>query len=156
MRTQRLVSSGGVIFRQSDEQFEVALIYTGRNWGLPKGLIEEAETAEDAALREVREETGLEGEMVKKIGKISYSFTRRKRYSKTVHFYLLKYVGGSMQDHDYEVAKVRWFPISRAIQTVTYSSEREILKKARNILRGETNSGKPLVGNAPSHRTSKS
>jgi len=151
LRTQRLVSSGGVIFRQSDGQYEVALIYTGRNWGLPKGLIEKAETAEETALREVREETGLEGEMVKKIGKISYSFTRRKRYSKTVHFYLLKYVGGSLQDHDYEVAKVKWFPISKAIQTVTYTSEREILKKARNILGGETNSRKPPVGNAPAH-----
>ncbi len=143
MRTQRLVSSGGVIFRQSEGQFEVALIYTGRNWGLPKGLIETAETAEETALREVREETGLEGEMVKKIGKISYSFTRRKRYSKTVHFYLLKYVGGSMQNHDYEVSKVKWFPISKAIQTVTYPSEREILKKAGKILKGETISEKP-------------
>jgi len=135
LKTQQLVSSGGVIFRIVNGQFEVALILTGKRWALPKGLIEKGETAEETALREVREETGLDGETLKKIGKIGYSFTREKRYSKTVHFYLLKYTGGSVQNHDYEVDKVKWFPISEAIQVLTYSSEKKMLEKADELLK---------------------
>jgi 8-oxo-dGTP pyrophosphatase MutT (NUDIX family) len=137
--TQRVVSSGGVVFRVVNGQFEVALISRGRVWCLPKGLIEQGETAEETALREVREETGLEGEIVEKIGEINYSFFRGKRYFKTVHFFLLKYVGGSVSNHDFEADRVKWFPISEAFQNLTYVNERKMLKKAEEMLRRESN-----------------
>lgn len=137
MRSQQVVSSGGVIFRTVKGEFEVALISKGRLWCLPKGLIEAGETAEKTALREVREETGLEGEVLKKIGKIHYDFIKEKHFYKTVHFYLLKYITGSTDDHDFEVDTVKWFPISEGLRILTYPNEKRILKKANAMLRQE-------------------
>ena len=139
LKTQRVVSSGGVIFRTVNGQFEVALISRGKVWCLPKGLIEQGETTEETALREVKEETGLEGEIFKKIGEISYNFFRGKRYLKKVHFYLLKHIGGSVSNHDFEADRVKWFPISEAFQVLTYVNERRILRKAEEMLKRETN-----------------
>jgi len=136
--TRRVVSAGGVIFRVVNDEFEVALISRRRVWCLPKGLIEKGETAEETALREVREETGLEGEIVEKIGKINYNFFRGKRYSKTVHFFLLKCVGGSIRNHDFEADKVEWFPTSRVLRILTYVNERKIFEKAEEILKRES------------------
>ena len=137
MRSQRIVSSGGVIFRTTNGTFEVALISRGKLWCLPKGLIEAGETAEETALREIREETGLTGEILKKIGKIHYDFIKEKHFFKTVHFYLLKFIEGSIDDHDYEVDTVKWFPISDGFQILTYPNEKRILEKANKILRQE-------------------
>jgi len=139
LKSQRVISSGGVIFRTVNSQFEVALISRGKVWCLPKGLIEMGETAEETALREVREETGLEGEIVKRIGEISYVFFKRKRYFKMVHFYLIRHIGGSISNHDFEADRVKWFPISEAFKILTYPNERKILKKAEKILKTESN-----------------
>lgn len=136
---QRVVSSGGVIFRVVNGQFDVALISRRRVWCLPKGLIEKGETAEKTALREVREETGLEGEIVEKIGEISYSFFRGKRILKIVHFFLLKFVGGSVRDHDSEADRVKWFHTSQALRVLTYVNERNILRKAEEMLKKDSN-----------------
>ena len=135
MEARRVVSAGGVICRAVDGRFEVALISRGSVWCLPKGLVEQAETSEEAALREVREETGLEGKLVGKIGEISYSFVRSVSYLKTVHFYLMMLVGGSMNDHDSEVDRVQWFPMSEAFQVLAYPNERRILGKAEDMLK---------------------
>lgn len=137
MKSQRVVSSGGVIFRTVDGTFEVALISRGKLWCLPKGLIEAGETAEETALREVREETGLAGQILKKIGKIHYDFIKEKHFFKTVHFYLLKFVEGSTDAHDFEADSVKWFPISEGLQILTYPNEKRMLEKANEILRQE-------------------
>jgi 8-oxo-dGTP diphosphatase len=136
---ERVVSAGGVIFRRVNGKFNVALILHKGDWCLPKGLVEGNETLEQAALREVREETGLDGELVGKIGEISYSFVHEKRYFKTVHFYLFRHVGGSVDLHDSEVHRAGWFSISNALHTLTYDKEKEILAKAKEMLRKVVN-----------------
>ena len=130
-----VVSAGGVIYRTVGKEFEVALILHDGLWCLPKGLIEENETHETAALREVKEETGLTGEIAGKIGEINYNFFRKRLYSKTVHFYLLKYVEGSIDAHDTEADDVKWFNISRALQILAYPNERKMLLGAKNMLK---------------------
>jgi 8-oxo-dGTP pyrophosphatase MutT (NUDIX family) len=139
MSTATVTSSGGVIFRMRDGRPEVALIARNNRsvWGLPKGLVEKGETLEEAALREVREETGLTGAIIEQIGQIDYWFywrTQKTRYHKFVHFFLIECTGGDIAQHDWEVEEVRWFPIEEAITAITYKSERAIVEKAKAMI----------------------
>jgi len=135
LETEEVSAAGGVVFKITDKKFRVALISIGNLWFLPKGLIEPGETVEETALREVKEETGLEGEIVEKLGKISYNFIRDKHYFKTVHFYLLRHIGGSVRNHDSEADRAKWFPISAALLLLTYRLEKNILEKAGELLK---------------------
>lgn len=137
---KRQVSSGGVIFRNLNNDIEVALVAVKNKtvWCLPKGIIDNKEKPEVTALREVKEETGLRGEVCDKIGQISYwyfSKEEKSRIHKIVHFYLLRYVNGSTEDHDYEVDDARWFPIDEAMDKLSYKGEREILQKAKEMIK---------------------
>lgn len=141
-KTKFEISAGGVIYREENGKFYVALIAVkgGKVWALPKGLVEKGEPLEEAALREVREETGLQGEIVEKLGKIDYWFFwkedgERIRHHKIVYFYLMRYLRGDTKNHDFEVDEVRWFPIEEAIEIATYKDEKKILEKAYERLK---------------------
>jgi 8-oxo-dGTP pyrophosphatase MutT (NUDIX family) len=138
---KKQISSGGVIFRKSGNSHEVALIAVrGRKaWCLPKGLIDKNEAPPETALREVREEAGLHGEIIEKIGHISYwyfIYEDRVKVHKMVHFFLLKYIKGDTGDHDHEVDEARWFQIDEAIETLSYRSEKQIVQKAKGMIEG--------------------
>jgi 8-oxo-dGTP pyrophosphatase MutT (NUDIX family) len=106
-------------------------------WGLPKGVIEPDEAPEQAALREVREETGLEAEIDDDLGSISYFYQwEGVGVRKSVRFYLMHATGGDIADHDHEMEEVRWFPLADAERRATYRSEREVVRKAVAILGG--------------------
>ena len=133
---ERRVSSGGVIFRKSDGNIEVVIVAVrgNRAWCLPKGMIDSNEDETTAALREVREETGLSGEILDKIGHISYWYFLKEdmiKVHKTVHFYLMKYGDGNTDDHDHEA---RWLPIDEAVEKLSYKSEKDIVKKAKMMI----------------------
>jgi 8-oxo-dGTP pyrophosphatase MutT (NUDIX family) len=100
-------------------------------WVLPKGTPEHGETPEQAALREVAEETGVQTCIVGKIGSIHYGFTRQgKRYSKEVLYYLMEPVGGDVSLHDHEYDDAMWFSLDTATQHLAYTNEADILRKA--------------------------
>jgi 8-oxo-dGTP pyrophosphatase MutT (NUDIX family) len=141
---ERRISSGGVIYRNVRNGIEVAIVAVrGRKaWCLPKGLINKNEAPPEAAKREVREETGLAGNISDKIGRISYWYFLKNemiRIHKVVHFYLLKYLEGSTDDHDHEVDEAKWFPIDEAIDILSYKSEKEIMQKAKEMIEKNIN-----------------
>lgn len=106
-------------------------------WGLPKGQVESGESAAEAALREVREETGLDAEIVEPLDDITYWFAwppDRTRYRKTVHFFLMKMTGGDPGDHDDEVDEVRFVPAGTAARLASYGSEKKVLRRAAQIV----------------------
>lgn len=107
----------------------------GRAWQLPKGLIEDGEAPEAAAKREVEEETGLRGELVKPLEKIEYWYVweedgERTRVHKYVYFFLYRYSGGSTKDHDDEVDDARWFPLAEAQKRLSFDGERGVMRLA--------------------------
>ncbi len=136
---KNLTSSGGVISRVSDKGVEVVLVSVrGRKaWCLPKGIIDKGEEPPETALREVREETGLTGEIIEKIGYISYWYFLKNdmvKIHKTVHLYLLNFISGSTDDHDHEVDEARWFKVDEAINTLSHKSEIQIMRKAKGLI----------------------
>jgi 8-oxo-dGTP pyrophosphatase MutT (NUDIX family) len=145
MDRQLEVSSGGVIYRKSNQAIEVALARArqGPVWCLPKGRVEPSETLEEAAVREVREETGLKGKIVGTIRSIEYTYSSRLEnggrapVDKTVHFYLLAFEEGSVEDHDGEVIDVKWFPLDVAGRLLYHAGERDVLAQARKMLLSE-------------------
>jgi len=139
---QKRISSGGVTFCVLDNVVHVVLVLVRgkKTWCLPKGLINKGEDEPTAALREVREETGLTGEIFEKIGHISYWFNLRDgtvKVNKTVHFYLIKFIEGNTEDHDDEVDEARWFPIDQALRKLAFKSEKEIMQKAKVMIEGK-------------------
>jgi 8-oxo-dGTP pyrophosphatase MutT (NUDIX family) len=135
------VSAGGVAFRHTDGTTQVVLIAVGgqNRWQLPKGLVEAGEKPETAAVREAREEAGVETEVVEHIETIEYWYAgldkgEKVRFHKRVHFYLLRYLSGSPSDHDWEVNDARWVPIDLAMTELTFDNERRVAGRAREIL----------------------
>jgi 8-oxo-dGTP pyrophosphatase MutT (NUDIX family) len=107
-------------------------------WALPKGTPEPGENMEQTAMREVREETGVEAEIEQQIGDIKYWFARPQegvRYYKTVRHYLMRPVGGDPSLHDHEFDEVRWLPVQEALKLLTYQNEARILRQALDLLR---------------------
>jgi 8-oxo-dGTP diphosphatase len=144
---KRQVSAGGVIFRKNDSLVEIALIAVkgGHVWCLPKGIIDKGESPEMTAVREVSEETGLQGRIIEKLGEINYWYYIKEeeaRCRKTVHFFLIEYESGDTSQHDFEVDLVSWFPIDDALKKASYKGEREIIEKARERLLGVVKSEK--------------
>lgn len=148
MNPGRRISAGGVVFRPAGRTVEVALISTrgGKVWGLPKGLAEKGENLARTAHREVKEETGIDGKILKNLGHIEYFFSFKQdtgggengveRVFKIVYFFLMEFIGGDISDHDTEVDEVRWFPIDEAVRILKFDDEKGIVRKAKKELKG--------------------
>ena len=142
MRTEHQVSAGGVLVRPRRNGHEVMLaarrVQSGDLvWGLPKGIVEKDEPAEEAAVREVEEETGWRGEVTDPLGDIEYWYVwEGTRIHKRVVFFLMTATRGDTDRRDHEMEEVRWFPLEEAERTVGFDSERGVLARARALLAG--------------------
>ena len=133
-KEERQHSAGGLVARGG----EVLLIATagGRRWQLPKGHLEGEERPEEAAVREVREETGVTSRVVAAVSGIDYTFLERgfTRIQKHVDYFLLAYESGSEADFDpREVTAARWFPWDEAIEKLSHDNERRVAEEARRV-----------------------
>ena len=141
MKTRDEISAGGVVFRlRKGGGFDVVLILTHeRRWQLPKGWIDEGESAEQTAVREVREETGIDAEIVGPLGDIEYRYVSAydvepARVHKRVHMFLLRYLGGTTDNHDDEVIEARWVAVDDAESLLAFKDEQRMMAKARELL----------------------
>lgn len=126
-------------------------------WSLPKGHIEVGETAEQTAIREVAEETGIHGRVLASLGRIDYWFvTEGRRVHKTVHHYLLRFSGGELCDADVEVAEVAWVPLPELRARLAYADERRLADVADELIVTLQTAGPdalpPLPPSAPRRR----
>ena len=113
----------------------ILAICVPRVWSLPKGHVEARETQEQAALREVREETGCWAELITKLSDISYWFyINRAKHKKSVTFYLMRYLSGDTANHDHEVDEASWFDIMGAKRALKYVNEKRLVDLALDYL----------------------
>lgn len=138
----RQVSAGGVVYRRAAGGADVAIVRVGpkRRWQLPKGIVEEGEGPEEAAIREVREEAGVDAQIVAPLDTIEYWYVgnerdgRRVRFHKFVHLFLLEYTAGDVAEHDHEVDEARWVPLDEAAATLAFESERKAITQAAALI----------------------
>jgi 8-oxo-dGTP pyrophosphatase MutT (NUDIX family) len=134
MSIEREISYGGVVVRGADV---VVIVPRGRRriLGLPKGGALQGERPEQAAAREVREETGVVASVGERLGQVDYTYRRGGRFvAKTVHFYLCEFETGDTADHDHEVDDARWMPLADARRRLSYPGERAMIDRALSIL----------------------
>jgi 8-oxo-dGTP pyrophosphatase MutT (NUDIX family) len=132
----REFSAGGIVVRRMSGRSHVAVVRVrGGVLALPKGHPHGAESAAEAAEREVREETGLRAQLVEKLGDLRYRYERDgDRVMKLVSFFLFRYRSGSVADHDHEVEEALWIPLEEAPKRLSYKGEREIAATALSRL----------------------
>jgi 8-oxo-dGTP pyrophosphatase MutT (NUDIX family) len=144
---KREFSAGGVLVHVLDGRPVMAAIQPAGKpeglWALPKGRIGEGEKPEATAVREVEEETGARGSLVRKLGDIRYVYTwKGERIFKVVSFFLLRYEAGTLgqlsQEYAHEVADVQWLPLDEAPRLLAYAGERQMVQEALAIVGGET------------------
>jgi 8-oxo-dGTP pyrophosphatase MutT (NUDIX family) len=137
----RELSAGGVVVRDGQV---IVIVPTRRGaqgqkvLGLPKGHVDPGETAEQAATREVREEAGVDADLVEKLGDVRYFYQRDgQRIFKMVRFFLFDYRSGRVEDHDDEVEEARWMPLEDAVTALSYRGEREMVQRALSAISRE-------------------
>ena len=144
----RQFSAGGAVYKREKTETFWLLIQPARDdkfhqeirWQLPKGWLNEGEKSPDAAIREVREEGGVDAGLIGKIDAIQIFFRNTfegkpdEKVLKTITFYLMHYLADAKEGHDQEVAEVIWLPFAEAEERLTFKNEKEILEKAQKIL----------------------
>ena len=133
-------SAGGLVVKKKGNRPQICLVSKkgGRVWAFPKGRVDEGETLEQTAVREVLEETGHEASIIDKLDTIEYYFFLKENntfYHKTVTFYLMKLTKENAQERDEEADSVGWYDAGVAKKKLSYLNEKKILSKAESLLR---------------------
>lgn len=131
---KREFSAGGIVFNNG----KVLITQHSQNhhWSFPKGLIDPGQTSKEAAVREVKEEGGVEAEIIDKVGYSKYVYTLNGvKIFKVVTYFLMKYISGDIKDHDFEVSDIGWYEPENALKQLSFSQDKELLKKALTMIK---------------------
>ena len=134
-------SAGGLVM--SGERILLISTRRGRRWQLPKGHLEPGETSEQAAVREIREETGVDGRIVHPLPHVRYAFVERgRRIRKRVDYYLLEYLDGDPANYDREeVSGAAWFDWEKGLSTLSFDNERRVVEQAWQWVQSQRKGG---------------
>ena len=137
METKWEFSAGGVVYRKNEEgKLEILLIRVKNRWSFPKGNIEWGEPRDQAALREVKEETGVDAEIVEYLGEVDYWYSMElSRIHKFVYYYLMKYVGGDIVPQKEEIDEAKFVPFEEVENMLTYPTDKKIFERAVKALK---------------------
>ncbi len=133
-------SAGGIIFKKTGGKIKVLVAQHSQHhgWVFPKGLIGDHvknESKEQTALREVKEETGAEGEIIKPLEPVEYWYVfEGEKIKKTVYYFLMRYIQGDIGKHDFEMEKVEWLPEEKVKERLTYPSDKKIWLRAQKMI----------------------
>jgi len=133
-------SAGGIVFKKENNKVFILISqHSGHHgWVFPKGRIGdhvENEDKEDTALREVKEETGVNGKILKTLKPVTYWYKwEGKSIKKTVYYFLMEYVSGDIEDHDWEMENVEWLPIEQVRKRLSYPSDKKVWKEAVKLV----------------------
>ncbi len=137
MATKWEFSAGGVVFRKNENgQVEILLIRVKTRWSFPKGNIERGEPKDQAALREVKEETGVDAKILDYLGEVDYWYNiGLTRIHKFVYYYLMEYISGDVVPQKEEIDEAKFMSITEAEKSLAYSTDKEILNRAINSMK---------------------
>lgn len=152
---KREFSAGGIVFKNS--QVLLTKHSQNKHWSFPKGLIDPGQTSKEAAIREVKEEGGVEVEILDKVGYSKYVYTLNgparnasqsdarlpetgtvgqaggEKIFKVVTYFLMKYKNGDPKNHDFEVEEAGWYGVDEALKQLTFSQDKDLLRKAIDL-----------------------
>lgn len=133
-------SAGGVVYKKENRKTFVLVAQHAQHhgWVFPKGIIgdkKEKETKEETAVREVEEETGAIGKIIKNLTPVEYWFVfEKQKIKKTVYYFLMEYLSGDITKHDHEMENVEWLPVDKIDERLTYPSDKKVWKEAKPLL----------------------
>jgi len=136
-------SAGGVVFRKNNESKGIEILIAQHSlhhgWIFPKGHIADTiknESKEEAALREVKEETGIDGKIIQPLRPIEYAFEKgEERIHKTVYYFLMEYLSGDSSIRDHEMEQVEWLPSEEVANRLTYESDTSVWEEAQTLIK---------------------
>lgn len=138
-------SAGGIVYKKQEtknEKQEILILVAQHSqhhgWVFPKGLIADhvkGESKEETAVREVKEETGIIGKIVKPLEPVTYWYVfDGEKIKKTVYYFIMEYVKGNTKNHDFEMENVEWIPENEVENKLTYKSDKQVWKEAKKLL----------------------
>jgi len=130
-------SAGGVVFKKEEDKIFILVAQHSQHhgWVFPKGIIDKGEKKEETALREVKEETGIIGKIIKPLKPVTYWYNLEgEKIKKTVYYFFMEFISGDAKDHDWEMENVEWIPKEEVLEKLTYKSDKEVWVQAERIL----------------------
>lgn len=132
-------SAGGVVFKKnSDIKILISQHSQHHGWVFPKGIIgdkKKGEKKEETAIREVKEETGIDAKIIRPLSPVTYwYFFEKQRIKKTVYYYLMEFIGGNFEDRDFEMENVEWVEFEAVEKKLTYKSDKEVWAEAERLI----------------------